>query len=84
MGGYCLDISASGMLAKFDKPVAIWLVGEITVLLEEGHVHIGVRVARVNGREAGLAFHIEDNNDRSAVGRLMNFALQHSQPGQPV
>jgi len=33
MSGRCLNISKSGMLAEFDEPVAVWLVGEITILL---------------------------------------------------
>ena len=80
ISGHCLNISASGILAEFDKPLANWMVGELTVVLDEGHINIGVRVARVDGREAGLAFYIEDDNDRLAVGRLMTFASEHSQP----
>jgi hypothetical protein len=78
--GHCLNISASGMLAKFDKPVAIWLAGELTILLEEQSINIGVRVARVNGRKAGLSFQIEDDKDRLTIDRLMDFVSAHSQP----
>jgi hypothetical protein len=68
------------MLAEFDKPVAIWLHGEVIVLSDKGYIHIGVRVARVDGRETGLAFHAEDDGDRLAIGRLVDFASQHSKP----
>ena len=67
------------MRAEFDKPVVAWMVGELTILLEEGYVSIGVRVARVDGHDAGLAFYIEDDKDRLAVGRLMSFASEHGQ-----
>jgi hypothetical protein len=68
------------MLAEFEKPVAVWMVGELTVLLEERHIRIGVRVARTDGRQAGLAFYIEDEKDRLAIGRLMDFTSQRSRP----
>jgi hypothetical protein len=80
ISGHCLNISESGMRAEFDKPVVAWMVGELSVLLEEGYISIGVRVARVDGHEAGLSFYIEDDKDRVAVGRLMTFASKHSQP----
>jgi hypothetical protein len=81
--GHCLNISASGMLVLFDRPVAVWMVGELSVLVEEGsnNITIEARVARVDGRQAGLSFYIEDDdNDRLTVGRLMLFAAEHPQP----
>ncbi len=78
ISGRTLDVSASGMLAEFDKPVAIWTIGELTILLEDGYINIGARVARVDGRRAGLAFYVEGDDDRVAIGRLLTFGL-----GQP-
>jgi hypothetical protein len=68
------------MLVLFDRPVAIWTVGELTIRLEESSFNIGVRVARVHGREAGLSFYIESDNDRLAIGRLIHFAAEDRQP----
>ena len=67
------------MLAEFDRPVSVWEVGELTILLEDGYIHIGVRVARADGRKAGLAFLIEDENDRLATERLVAFAARQPQ-----
>ncbi len=78
--GRCLNVSATGMLAKFEKPVAVWMTGELSILLEDGYINIGVRVARVLDREAGLAFYVEDDNDRFAIDRLMEFASRHGRP----
>lgn len=78
--GHSLNVSASGMLVLFDKPVAIWMVGELTIRLEELSINIGVRVARVQGREAGLSFYIDCENDRLSIGRLIHFAAVDRQP----
>jgi PilZ domain len=75
--GHCRNVSASGMLVEFDKPVSVWEIGELTIRLEEQVINIGVRVARVHGREAGVWFYIEGDNDRVAIGRLMYFAAEH-------
>jgi len=77
LSGRCVNISASGMLAEFDRPVDIWTTGELTILLDDGYIHIGARVARVDGRKAGLAFHIEGDADGVAIERLLAFASEH-------
>jgi PilZ domain len=78
--GHSVNISASGMLARFDKPVAIWMVGELNIHLDEGYINLRARVARIAGREAGLAFYIDDDDDRLAIGRLLDFGCRHDQP----
>jgi hypothetical protein len=80
ISGHTLDVSASGMLAEFEKPVAIWTIGELTILLEDGYINIGARVARADGRKAGLAFYIEGDDDRVAIGRLLTCAFASEQP----
>jgi hypothetical protein len=68
------------MLAEFDRPVEIWTTGELTILLDDGYIHVGARVARADGRKAGLAFHIEADNDLLAIERLLTFASEHVHP----
>jgi xanthosine utilization system XapX-like protein len=64
------------MLVRFDAPVSIWTVGELSICVGEQVINIGVRVARLHGREAGLSFQIEGEDDRLAIGRLVRFAAE--------
>src|ERR1700678_1499816 len=79
--GQCLNVSESGLFAQFDRRVTVWMSGELTTSIGERHLNIKVRVARVmNGREAGLSFLIEGEDDRSTVRHLMDFAAENSRP----
>jgi len=62
--GRSTDISASGILAVFDRRLDIWLIGQLSILVGERPIAIEVRVARVNGLIAALSF-----RSMSLIGR---------------
>ncbi|ADW67561.1 hypothetical protein [Granulicella tundricola] len=66
--GHCVNVSAS--LRN----------GEISLLVGEFYISIKVRVARIQGFDAGLAFIIETDNDRHASRLLVEFATSQNQP----
>lgn len=79
--GQCLNVSESGLFAQFDRRVTVWMSGELTTSIGERHLNIKVRVARVmNGREAGLTFLIDGEDDRLTVRSLLDFAAKNSRP----
>jgi hypothetical protein len=47
--GQSTDISASGVLAVLDQRLGIWLIGRLSILVEERPIAIEAHVARVNG-----------------------------------
>jgi hypothetical protein len=72
--GHSLDVSESGMLAVFEEPLDDWLTGRLFTLVGETSLGIEVRVARVNGREAGLTFHNISASDRATIQELLGHA----------
>ncbi|ADW69914.1 PilZ domain-containing protein [Granulicella tundricola] len=78
--GHCVNVSASGMLAAFARPVELFTNGELSLLVGEFYVNVKARVARTQGFDAGLAFIIETENDRHAVRLLVEFATAQHQP----
>jgi hypothetical protein len=74
MVGYCINVSASGMLVAFAEPAELFTVGEVSLLAGEYYVSMQARVARTDGKDAGLAFLISTENDRAASLLLADFA----------
>lgn len=72
-----MDVSDSGLLGLFDRPLSISRAGQLTVPLAGDQANIKVRVVRVNGRHAGLSFQIGNESDRAAIHRLVDFASKH-------
>jgi hypothetical protein len=66
--GNCVNISESGLVALFERPLDLWTTGEIRLHAGRHSCKISARVARVQDREAGLAFRIgSDASDRSLL-----------------
>jgi len=72
--GHCVNISASGMLAVFDRKVDIWQEGEVSAFSGERHLIIEARVARIDGRDIGLHFKIVSEDDQNTIRRLLSLA----------
>lgn len=75
IAGHTIDVSQSGLLAKFNEPVELWVVGEISLTVGEYYLEIKARVARTLEDGCGLSFLIEDHNDRQAVAILNDYAI---------
>lgn len=54
--GRCINISESGLLARFDEPLDLWTTGELRLHAGQRSCKLGARVVRVTQREAGLTF----------------------------
>ncbi len=84
MNGLSADVSESGISATFEKPLDIWTVGELTLMVDDFFLSIKVRVAREQGRTYGMAFVINNDNDRLAVGIMVNYASTHVIAVEPL
>jgi hypothetical protein len=80
VNGHCANVSESGMMAIFEKPVDLWLKGDLSIVVDGRFVSIKAMVARVKGREAGMAFLIESEEQKSAVQLLVSYAKAQHQP----
>jgi hypothetical protein len=69
--GQSVNVSESGVLAAFDRHLDIWITGRLSILVGESDVSIEARVARVNGREAALAFRGMSDKNRAAIQKLI-------------
>jgi hypothetical protein len=77
--GQCVNISESGMLARLDRPLEIWSEPTLSQV-GEWYVNMDVRVARIEGRDTGLAFHISTESERTAIRKLIEVARQPPSP----
>lgn len=77
--GHCLNLSQSGLLANFDQSPELWSQGDLVLHFGEDLCHVQARVARVNGREAGLAFLFRSEADREAIRIMLAFAAVQTQ-----
>jgi hypothetical protein len=75
--GHSINVSESGMLAMFDRPVEAWLTGQLSSVAGEWHLSIDVRVVRAEGRTAALVFKIVSEGDRATIQKL----IDHADPG---
>ncbi len=78
--GRSLNISESGMGAVFDDHLDVWLAGRLFVMIEDLHLSINVRVARVQDREAGLTFQVATDGDRITIQKLIEHAIATGAP----
>ena len=78
--GHCVNVSASGMLAVFSREVDLFTKGEISLRVGEYFVNITARVARVLNGDHGLAFQIDNENDRKTTQVLVDYAATMHQP----
>jgi hypothetical protein len=83
MLGETVDMSASGMLVRFDHPVEVWLAGELSTFVL-ANLTVRVKVMRSDDRVAGLAFLIRSDADRAAVKELMAVAMAQGEMVAPM
>ena len=74
MAGHCVNVSESGMLAIFDRPVEMWLEGDLSFFIEGLQFSIKARVARVNEGDTGLRFRIDSDADKLTIQKLVALA----------
>jgi hypothetical protein len=78
--GHCVNVSSSGMLVVFDRPVELFTTGELVMQVGEYYVNIKARVARVLGGDHGLSFQIRSQADHLTVKILVEYAAFRMQP----
>lgn len=87
--GSCLNISLSGLFARFTRPPELWVTGRIALETGKATLTLDARIARVFDREAGVAFLFHTEAEHEAVRDLVAFAaantqLTGDQPFQPT
>jgi hypothetical protein len=75
--GRCINVSESGLLARFDTPPELWTNGRLNLEAGEHFLSIQARVARIQGKEAGFAFLFSNDSDRAAIAILLASVLDH-------
>ncbi len=71
VAGHSVDLSQSGMLARFEEPLEAWITGNLIIRFNEDLFVVRARVARVDGSQAGLAFRPETQEEHEAVRMLI-------------
>lgn len=69
--GRSIDISESGIFAAFERELELWLTGRLTGKFGDRDIDFGVRVARIEGRKAGLVFQNLSDKDVAVIRRLI-------------
>ena len=82
--GETVDISASGMLVMFERPVDVWLVGELHTYVHAHPLMLIVRVIRTDGRRTAVTFRVRTDADLQAVSELMTVAVEQGQFVAPI
>ena len=82
LDGQCINVSDSGLLAKFDKAPELWAEGQLTLEAGEHYLTLHARVARLQGNDAGFAFSVETENDRATIEILLNSVSSHPVPSE--
>lgn len=74
--GNCLNISESGLLADFAEAIELWTNGELLLHFGGGALGVRVRVARVNGNQAGVVFLYDGDEQRRTIAEVVASAAQ--------
>ena len=74
LSGHTCNVSETGMLARFARPLDIWTEGTLSLLAGEHYLTLKARVVRTQDREAGFLFLLETENDRRAAEILLDAA----------
>ena len=82
--GETVDISASGMLVVFERPVDVWLVGELHTYVHAHPLTLHVRVIRTDDRRTAVTFRLRTEADLQAVSELMVVATEQGQFVEPT
>ena len=77
--GYCVNVSATGVLATFAPPGVpeLWTEGRLSLEAGEHYLSIGARVARLEANNVAFAFCIDTDNDRATIGILLDSVSDH-------
>jgi hypothetical protein len=78
--GRSINVSDSGMAAVFEQRMDMWATGRLDAAVGDSHVKLNVRVARADGREAALTYRIANDDDRIAIQKLIDYAIQTGAP----
>ncbi len=54
--GHSINLSKSGILASFARPLDIWITGQLSILIPGHSIYVETRVARVEGCTAAMSF----------------------------
>ena len=72
--GRTINVSDTGILATFDRPLDPWDTGRLHTLATGSYLSIEVRVVRVEGQQVGMTFQIAEESDRATIGKLIELA----------
>ena len=75
ISGRTVNVSESGLLARLELPVELWMVGDLSMTVGAYYIELEARVARTHAEEYGLSFLINSESDRRAVSVLNDYAL---------
>lgn len=81
--GQCINVSQSGLLARFDNAPEPWSEGKVELETKEHYLNIHARVARRQGNEVGFAFSLKTENDRAGISILIQ-AVSHCPLPEPA
>jgi hypothetical protein len=70
--GRSINISESGIFAAFEREIELWLTGRLTAQFGDSRIDFSVRVLRIQGRRAGLAFQNLSGKDRAIIRRFLD------------
>jgi hypothetical protein len=70
--GQSIDVSRSGLLARFRNLPEIWTIGQLELEVGSHYFNIPGRVVRLEGDEVGFAFKLFSQRDLSAVSLLID------------
>jgi hypothetical protein len=69
--GHSINISESGIFAAFHREIEPWVKGRLSAQFGDWHVDFAVRVARIQGQMAGLAFLNLSDEDRAIIRKFL-------------
>lgn len=76
--GHCLNISASGLMARFEREPDLWATGTLQLSFAGDLVIVPARVARCIDQQAGMGFLFENEGQREAIRALVASAAAQS------
>lgn len=56
----------------------MWTVGELLMMVDDHYLSIKARVVREHGKDYGMAFLINNDNDLLTIRIILGFASSHS------
>ncbi len=78
--GQCINVSETGLLARFKDLPELWTDGRLFLESGEHYLSINARVARIQGNDVGFAFAILGSNDQETIKVLITSVSDHPMP----